>query len=94
MAILPVVLPKEKHHHGWIHKFMTIQVHPATALCPVVTLQEYISCLPPEEALIPHHKDSGVLIHPLVHDRQCNISKAIGPDTINRHIGMITDLLE
>lgn len=72
---------------------MTIQVHPTTALCPVVTLQEYISHLPSEEALVPHHKDSSMLIHPLVHDR-CNLSKAVGPDTINRHISAITDLLK
>lgn len=72
---------------------MTIQAHPTATLCLVATLQEYISCLPLEEALVPHHKDSGMLSHPLVHDRR-NLSKAVGPDTINRHIGTITDLLE
>ena len=93
VAILPVVLPKEKRRRGRIRKFTTIQAHTNPALCPVATLQEYISRLPSEEDLVPHHKDSDILIRPLVRDRR-NVSKAVGSDTINRHISSITDLLE
>ncbi|KAI7826480.1 hypothetical protein BC939DRAFT_446516 [Gamsiella multidivaricata] len=60
VAILPVVLPKEKRRHGRIRKFTTIQAHTNVALCPMATLQEYISRLPSEEDLIPHHKDSSL----------------------------------
>ncbi|KAG0344294.1 hypothetical protein BGZ54_005901, partial [Gamsiella multidivaricata] len=67
--------------------------HTNAALCPVTTLQEYISRLPSEEDLMPHHKDSEVLIRPLVRDRR-NVSKAVGPDTINKHINAITDIPE
>lgn len=93
VAILPVVLPKEKRRHGRIRKFTTIQAHPNAALCPVATLREYISRLPPDDDLVPHRKDPDVLIRPLVRDRR-NLLNAVGPDTINRHIGSITDLLE
>lgn len=93
VAILPVVLPKEKRRLGRIRKFTTIQAHTNTALCPVATLQEYLSRLPREEDLIPHRKDPEVFIRPLVRDIR-NLSKAVGPDSINRHISSITDLLE
>ncbi|KAI1284285.1 hypothetical protein EDD11_001142, partial [Mortierella claussenii] len=92
VAILPVVLPKEKRRQGRIRKFTTIQAHTNQALCPVLTLQEYISRLPSEEDLVPHHKDPTVLIRPLMRDRR-NVAKAVGPDTINRHISSITDLI-
>jgi hypothetical protein len=93
VAILPVVLPKETRRHGRIRKFTTIQTHPNGALCPVATLQEYLSRLPPEDDLVPHYKDSDVLIRPLVRDTR-NLLRAVGADTINRHIASITDLIE
>ncbi|KAI1286490.1 hypothetical protein EDD11_000410, partial [Mortierella claussenii] len=72
--------------------FTTIQAHTNQALCPVLTLQEYISRLPSEEDLVPHHKDPTVIIRPLMRDRR-NVVKAVGPDTINRHINSIADLI-
>ncbi|KAI1288590.1 hypothetical protein EDD11_009899, partial [Mortierella claussenii] len=41
---------------------------------------------------MPHHKDPTVLIRPLMRDRR-NVAKAVGPDTINRHISLINDLI-
>ncbi|KAI1291410.1 hypothetical protein EDD11_008928 [Mortierella claussenii] len=92
VAIHPVNLPKEKRRQGRIRKFTTIQAHTNQALCPVLTLQEYIFRLPSEEDLVPHLKDPTVLIRPLMRDRR-NVAKAVGPDTINRHISSITDLI-
>ncbi|KAG0317985.1 hypothetical protein BG000_004364, partial [Podila horticola] len=56
-------------------------------------LQEYLSHLPLEDYLVPHHKDLEVLIRPLVRDLR-NVVKVVGPDTTNRHISLITDLLK
>lgn len=93
VAILPITLPKEKHCNSQICKFMTIQAHTNPALCPVAVLQEYLLHLPLEDELVPHHKDPGIFVHPLVCDR-CNLCKSVSADTINRHISTITNLLE
>lgn len=93
VAILPITLPKEKRRKGRIRKFTTIQAHTNPALCPVATLQEYLNHLPEEDVLVPHRKDPEIMVRPLVRDRR-NLHKAVGPDTINRYIGTITDLLE
>ncbi|KAF9390975.1 hypothetical protein CPB97_007853 [Podila verticillata] len=93
VAILPIALPKEKRRNGRIRKFTTIQAHTNPVLCPVAVLQEYLSRLPPEDELVPHHKDPGIFVRPLVRDRR-NLRKSVSADTINGHISTITDLLE
>ncbi|KAG0306910.1 hypothetical protein BGZ99_001636, partial [Dissophora globulifera] len=93
VAILPITLPKEKRRRSRIRKFTTIQAHDNPALCPVAALQEYLDRLPTDDDLVPHRKGPDLLVCPLVRDRR-NLYKAVGADTINRHISTITDLLE
>ncbi|KAG0310820.1 hypothetical protein BGZ99_000127 [Dissophora globulifera] len=93
VAILPIALPKEKRRMGRICKFATIHAHANPSLCPVATLKEYLDRLPMGDDLVPHRKDPAVLVRPLIRDK-CDLRKVVGPDTTNRHIGTITDLLE
>ncbi|KAG9319285.1 hypothetical protein KVV02_001177 [Mortierella alpina] len=91
VAILPVALPKERRRQGRIRKFTTIQAHTNGALCPVATLREYISRLPPEDDLVPHHKDPDVLIRALVRDRR-NLLREVAYYNIVETFGSILPL--
>ncbi|KAI8359228.1 hypothetical protein EDC96DRAFT_412762, partial [Choanephora cucurbitarum] len=90
---LVVDCPKEKRNGSPIERIVVIRAHDDPLLCPVQVYQTYRVRIAYDSCLGPHPTRPSRTINFLVRSLQ-DFSKAVGPQTISRHIRCLLALVE